>query len=423
MTTSTVNTAPSVQALAHFQSRPLTWLWPNRIPLGHLTLLDAAPGSGLSLFALTLAACITSGSPLPDGTHTQQGTVLLIAPYATPEDTILPRFMAAGGDPTRLVLYRPTIQETPQTTVRFRTLDLPRDLDHLSSTIQQLDVRLVIIDPASSVTGLKPCLPALIELARHTNCAILLTRSLRQAPADPLHTATPSSPLLEAACSRLLLTPDPLDEQRHLLLTTKHSLSAPSSILSYDIRPTETGTPTIHWLGERDRTSLERIRTAPLHSVHRQAILRFLHTSPSPKSIKDILSATCYDYEPGRKMLLRMKTAGELVSPASGLYTTVNHPCLANYPARTSHVPNVPAVSEDDDITTLVSRTEDLPYEEAFSFLWKALMGDEPDSENIEEQPGAEYDSNASEDLAWRRLIHGCLSHRPDAPWRYNDLT
>src|ERR1051326_626347 len=57
---------PSTSILAQVPSKALSWLWPGRIPLGHLTLLDAAPGSGLSLLALTLAASVSSGSPLPD---------------------------------------------------------------------------------------------------------------------------------------------------------------------------------------------------------------------------------------------------------------------------------------------------------------------------------------------------------------------
>ena len=67
---------PSSHFLSQVPSKALSWLWPGRIPpFGHLTLLDAAPGSGLSLFALTLAATVSSGSPLPDGTPTQQGHV------------------------------------------------------------------------------------------------------------------------------------------------------------------------------------------------------------------------------------------------------------------------------------------------------------------------------------------------------------
>ncbi len=48
---------PTIRFLDRVPDQPLSWLWPGRIPQGHLTLLDAAPGSGLSLMALTLAAC------------------------------------------------------------------------------------------------------------------------------------------------------------------------------------------------------------------------------------------------------------------------------------------------------------------------------------------------------------------------------
>jgi len=44
-------------------------------------------------------------------------------------------------------------------------------------------------------------------------------------------------------------------------------------------------------------------------------------------------------------MLGRMCRAGELVSPARGLYTTANHTCLVHSTDDTSPVPNVPTVS------------------------------------------------------------------------------
>src|SRR5437588_455056 len=124
---------------------------------------------------------------------------------------------------------------------RCPTLDFPHDLEPLGTPIAQLDIRRVIIDPPSSITGLTHCLPALSEVARHTRCALLLTRSLRQPPADPLHASGPASPILEAVRSRLLLTADPTDDRHHLLLTTKHSFSGPASILCYEILSTDTG--------------------------------------------------------------------------------------------------------------------------------------------------------------------------------------
>src|SRR2546421_341523 len=88
---------PTIRFLDQVPDKPLTWLWPGRIPQGHLTLLDGAPGSGLSLVALTLAACLSSGSPLPDGTPTQRGYVLLLAPYDSPTDLLNARFRFPPG--------------------------------------------------------------------------------------------------------------------------------------------------------------------------------------------------------------------------------------------------------------------------------------------------------------------------------------
>jgi Fe2+ or Zn2+ uptake regulation protein len=61
--------------------------------------------------------------------------------------------------------------------------------------------------------------------------------------------------------------------------------------------------PILHWLGSADTTFLARLRTGPIHSPQRQAILRFLQQSPTPQSINKILKATSYTYESGRKML------------------------------------------------------------------------------------------------------------------------
>src|SRR6266568_6490150 len=120
---------PTIRFLDQVPDQPLTWLWPGRIPFGHLTLLDGAPGSGLSLVALTLAACVSSGSPLPDGTPTHQGLVILLAPYDSPTDTLKPRLEAAGGDPAHLLLVHPLLEDTSLALSRTRSYAFPQDLD------------------------------------------------------------------------------------------------------------------------------------------------------------------------------------------------------------------------------------------------------------------------------------------------------
>jgi AAA domain len=168
---------PANLLLSDIPTTPLTWLWPARLPLGYLTLLDAAPGCNPSLFALTLAARISRGSPLPDGSPTPQGNVLLFAPYDSASSTLKPHLQAAGGDPAHVLLFRPT---TP-------TFSLPRDLPQLAAAIRLIDARLLILDPASAIAGLTRSLAALVELAQQDQLRHpphpLLARTYRQPPA------------------------------------------------------------------------------------------------------------------------------------------------------------------------------------------------------------------------------------------------
>ncbi len=348
--------------LANVASQHVHWLWPGRLPLGKLTLLEGSPGSGTSLFALHLAACLSAGSPWPDGTPCPQGNVLLIAPHDSVSDTIKPRLEAAGADTTHIFFLSHIADTSASTTHRSRPFSLPQDLALLESTLTHLHIRLLIVDPFSAIPGLGHGLLDLVQLAQRTGCAILLTRSLKQPPIDPLRPHSPISPAHTAARSHLLLAPDPANEHQHLLLTTRHPLCASPSILSYEIVSTQQGIPTLHWLGQRDPSHLTLLSTGPLHSSQRQSILRFVHESSTACTIKDILQATSYDHDAGRKMIRRMRMAGELVSPARGLYTTSAHPCLASFPDPSSTsqpdptpspVPNVPSSDHSTDIPSL----------------------------------------------------------------------
>src|SRR5712691_2878513 len=127
--------------LSQIPIEPLTWLWPQRIPLGKLTLLDGEPGGGPPLLALTLAACLSRGLPLPGDTAapTTQGNVLLIAPHDHASDTIKPRLQAAGADPSHIFLLDTvsTGAATPTTTTSERPFSLADDLDLLQATIKR----------------------------------------------------------------------------------------------------------------------------------------------------------------------------------------------------------------------------------------------------------------------------------------------
>src|SRR5213082_2214247 len=67
-------------SLSDIQELQLDWLWDKRILRGKLTLLDGDPDLGKSLITLDLAARVTTGQPMPDGSPGITGNVILIAP-------------------------------------------------------------------------------------------------------------------------------------------------------------------------------------------------------------------------------------------------------------------------------------------------------------------------------------------------------
>ena len=54
--------------LSEVETQQIDWLWQRRIPLGKITILDGDPGIGKSLLAITIAACVSTGRPMPDST-------------------------------------------------------------------------------------------------------------------------------------------------------------------------------------------------------------------------------------------------------------------------------------------------------------------------------------------------------------------
>ena len=55
-----------LQSASRIEPVPTRWLWPGRVPLGHLTLLAGDYDAGKSLVTLDMAARVSTGTPWPD---------------------------------------------------------------------------------------------------------------------------------------------------------------------------------------------------------------------------------------------------------------------------------------------------------------------------------------------------------------------
>src|SRR6266705_711727 len=348
---------PSVPGLllSDIVERPVAWLWQDYLPLGALTLLEGEPGSGASLLALHIAACVTSGRTLPGGSPGTQGTVILVAGQDHSSYTIAPRFLAAGGDPARVLLLTTVAQvDSATVTIEDRPFSLASDLHVLEEAVARTHAALVILDSLDTCRpgDLRQALPALAQLAQRNGCAILLVRPI--APSPPAAAPKPGSlELLAAVRSSLLLQSDPEDRQRQrLLLVTKHALCEQPGILSFQLCAGEQGILALDWLGvythptppyqDGDLPPLSCRNRSLLH----QRIVSALHASAAPMNARSLTTITGFNYELVRKTLRRMFDDGDLACPARGLYTTPGHPCLAQPAAPTgTPSPDTPVAS------------------------------------------------------------------------------
>src|SRR5881227_3238974 len=107
----TTASLPWVRAVSQLTARPVTWLWPGRLALGKLAILDGDPGLGKSLLALDLCARLTTGRPFPDATAAhppvQPAAAVVLNGEDGGADTLCPRLRTLGADLDRVFLQSP----------------------------------------------------------------------------------------------------------------------------------------------------------------------------------------------------------------------------------------------------------------------------------------------------------------------------
>src|SRR5437879_10388219 len=133
-----------LQRVSQLRPRPVAWLWPGRLALGKLAMLDGDPGLGKSLLALDLCARLSTGRAMPDGSP---GPGICNSIYLNAEDgsrdTILPRLQALGANLDRVFVLN--LEDNPAD-----LLSLPHQTDQLDEALTQTQARLVVLDPAIS---------------------------------------------------------------------------------------------------------------------------------------------------------------------------------------------------------------------------------------------------------------------------------
>lgn len=268
--------------------RAIEWLWYPYIPFGKVTVLQGDAGDGKSTFVLNLAAMLSRGQPMPftDGTGQAPINIIYQSSEDDADDTIVPRFINAGGDPERLLF------------ISERERYLSFSDDRLIQAIRQTDARLIVLDPLSAYIGEETGINAanevrrqfrpLIEIAREQRCAILIVHHMNKSVGQKaINRAVGSVDIVGAARSVLLVArTDRERPDERILAQVKCNIGPTGNAIVFSV-----GNGKIKWLEETSRTADEVLgnvfsnigRPDTQMQQAKDALLQILADGPKPQ--------------------------------------------------------------------------------------------------------------------------------------------
>jgi hypothetical protein len=254
-TTTVFGVAMPITTAKEVVAQPVSWLWPQRLPLGKLVILDGDPDLGKSLLSLDLCARLSTGRPFPDGgLGPGPANALVLSAEDTAADTIVPRLHRLGADLQRVFVWQ------RQGDDEGWPWHFPADAGWLDDALARTDARLAVIDPvmaflddsvlSASDQSVRRALGPLMHLADKHRCTLLMLRHLRkQGGPKALYRGLGSIAFVAACRFAMQVARDPLITGQCVLAAVRNSLGGPQPSLAYRITAADGGLPAVEWLG------------------------------------------------------------------------------------------------------------------------------------------------------------------------------
>ena len=227
-------TGPRLSVVTMSEVRPeqVEWLWPGRLPVGKIVVLDGDPGTGKSTLTLDLAAHLSTGADWPDGAPCPLGGTVLLSAEDGLADTISLRLLAAGADLARVHAFTQVGDRPPHL----------GDVESLRAVIERYQARLLVVDvlmaylptDGSRDQAVRRLLHPLGAMAEEMGCCVLLLRHLIKASGgNVLYRGSGSVGVIGAARAAFLVGRDPQDQTLMVLAGVKTNLAAMPDALGY----------------------------------------------------------------------------------------------------------------------------------------------------------------------------------------------
>jgi putative DNA primase/helicase len=245
----------SIQRASDIVTRPVDWLWENRIPLGEYSVLVGHPSSGKSTFAAALAAHVSAGIPFPDGTKPAVGDVLFLSAEESAAKALVPRLRVAGAALDRVSIADIRLKRTD----RAELFTLADGTSPIEAALDEMNCpRLIIIDSLTSCTAgidtfrtdaFGPVLADLAQLSERRNVTTLCLAHFTKAVTNgAMLRVLGSVAVVTLARAVYMLARHPDDAKRSLFVPVKNSYAPLGEAIEFSLVSTESGKlPQIRW--------------------------------------------------------------------------------------------------------------------------------------------------------------------------------
>ncbi|MHB1426931.1 MAG: AAA family ATPase [Gemmataceae bacterium] len=340
--------------LSSVRPMPLSWWVPRYVPRGKLVLLAGDGGHGKSTLTLSLASDLSQGRcalglEYPDP---KQCETLLVQCEDDVADTVLPRFLAAGGNPDCIHQLEGVFDDKGK--IQHFGLEHYEALERFLE--KRKEVGLVLIDPAGAYIGksgvddykdsqLRTLLAPLSQLAERAKVAIILVKHfIKGATAKAVHKVGGGVGYVNAVRAAFAVVPKQGEPEKRMFLPLKYNIGhkPPGLVFQMQELPAEQSGLLLHdymqhlsadqqqelvaqlfrikWLGEVDIDVDDAIAALPSESADK--------VDDATEWLREFLSMYAY---PSKEVITAgnkegysfkdIKTARERLKKQGGLYT------------------------------------------------------------------------------------------------------
>lgn len=254
------------------EPKELEFVWYPLIVKGNLNIIEGVGGTGKSFLTTWLLSAISTGAKMPfSHKYFKQGNSILQNAEDDIDGTIIPRLIANGAD-------RKCIGYINEEIKAFNVKQLLR----LERQIIKFKPEIIIIDPLTSYLGgvnmyvaneVRDILKPLKELAQKYNCAIVFIMHLNKNSGTSATNRTLGSvDFVSIARSVLLVTEDPQDKTKRLLIPVKTNLMKDSEKRALCYKINDNGS--VEWIEDRGNINADDILNQEESPFNKDSITR-----------------------------------------------------------------------------------------------------------------------------------------------------